>query len=250
MELEKGSSFTQIPWQIYRPNAILQELYSGDYKLDESDNTYIKYYEINDKKAKGVSCFVPLETPHNVPSERLNGPEIPYYFLPEGSYLSEGLALIYTHRMKLRFPSGDQGGLHFVIAPTKRMKKEQYEQTVKELDWQLCTIKVSAEMDELISRDDDLEGVEDFRMNELYWLMEIWHAQATNAMDRLHANDIHTWISLDKPSFQDLILHEARAYIVFSILARMNSSIPVTHVTELMYLGDILGELDAFEWKK
>ncbi|CAG8744584.1 5590_t:CDS:2, partial [Racocetra fulgida] len=193
-ELKRGSSFTQIPWQTHRPNAILQELYGGDYKLDESDNTYIKYYEINDKKAKGVSCFVPLETPHNVPSERLNGSEIPRYFLPEGLYLPEG------------FPSGDQGGLHFVIAPTKRMKKEQYEQTVKELDWQLCTIKASAEMNELISRDDDLE---------------------------------------------DLLQHEPRAYIVFSILARMNSNIPTTHVTELIYLGDILGELeDAFKWKK
>ncbi|CAG8777442.1 18062_t:CDS:2, partial [Dentiscutata erythropus] len=176
-----------------------------DYKLNESDNTYIKHYEINNKKAKGVSCFVPLETLHNVSSERLNNLEIPYYFLPEGLDLLKGLALIYTHCIKLRFPSGDQGGLHFVIAPTMHIKKEQYIQTVKELDWQLCMIKASVEMDELISHDDDLEGVEDFRMNELYWLMEIWHTQTTNAMDHLHANDIHTWILLDKPSFQDLL---------------------------------------------
>lgn len=69
-------------------------------------------------------------------------------------------------------------------------------------------------------------------------------------MDRLHANDIHIWIALDKPSFQDLIQHESRAYIVFSVLTRMNARTPVSHVTELTYLDDILGELeDAFEWK-
>ena len=177
--------------------------------------------------------------------------EVPCYFLPEETFLSEGLALFYTHKMKLRFPEGIQTGLHFVIAPTRCMTKEDYEQAVKDLSWQLCTIKASAEMKELISHDDDLEGVEDFRMSELYWLMEIWHTQTVNAMDRIHANDIHTWIALDKPSFQDLLQHEPRAYIVFSSLVRMNSSLPASHITELIYLGDILGELnDVFGWKK
>ncbi|CAG8632630.1 11468_t:CDS:1, partial [Paraglomus brasilianum] len=74
------------------------------------------------------------------------------------AFLSEGLALFYTHKMKLRFPEGIQTGLHFVIAPTRCMTKEDYEQAVKDLSWQLCTIKASAEMKELISHDDDLEG--------------------------------------------------------------------------------------------
>ena len=240
-ELVSGTSFTQAPWLTHRPDAMLQELHRGDYKLDNLDNRYIKHYKVNDKNAKGVSCFVPLETPHNVPNERLNMMEVPCYFLPEETFLSEGLALFYTHKMKLRFPEGIQTGLHFVIAPTRRMTKEDYEQAVKDLSWQLCTIKASAEMKELISHDDDLEGVEDFRMNELYWLMEIWHMQTVNAMDCIHANDIHTWIALDKPSFQDLLQHKPRAYIAFSFLVHVNSSLPASHVTELIYLGDIFG---------
>ncbi|PKK67942.1 hypothetical protein RhiirC2_751026 [Rhizophagus irregularis] len=152
--------------------------------------------------------------------------------------------------MKLRFPSDVQGALHFIIAPTISMTKENYEQLIRNLDWQICNLKASAEMNELISLDDDLDGVEDFRMKELYWLMEIWYMQTTYAMDRLHANDIHTWIALDKPSFDDLIQHESRAYIVFSALSCMNARTPASHVTELTYLGDILGELeDAFGWK-
>src|SRR4051812_17833712 len=213
MEMEepaRGATFTQVPWDIHRPDALLQELYSGDYKLDKTDNRYIEHYKVNDKRAKGVSCFVPLESPRNLLNEKLSKEQYSCYFLPEGTSLFEGLALIYTHKMKLRFPSGIQTGLHFVIAPTKHMKKEIYEQATKDLGWQLCTIKASAETIELISFDDDLDNVEDFQMNELYWLMEIWHMQTTYAMDRLHANDIHTWIALDKPSFQDLIQHESR----------------------------------------
>ncbi|CAG8465617.1 3197_t:CDS:2, partial [Diversispora eburnea] len=49
-------------------------------------------------------------------------------------------------------------------------------------------------------------------MTELYWLIEIWYKKATNDMDRLYANNIHTWIALDKPSFQDLLQHEPRAF--------------------------------------
>ncbi|GBB83938.1 hypothetical protein RclHR1_01060002 [Rhizophagus clarus] len=248
-DLVRGSTFTQVPRQTHRVDAMFQELYRGDYRLDK-DRRYLQSYNAGDKKAKGVSCFVPLEIPHNVPSENHSKKEIPCYFLPEGVSLSEGLALFYTHKMKLRFPSGEQTALHFVIAPTMRMTKEDYEQSVKSLNWQICTVKASAEMIDLVSHDDDLDGIEDFRMNEVYWLMEIWHEQTMCTMDRLHANDIHTWIALDKPSFQDLIMHEPRGYIVFSALARLNAITPTSHVTELTYLGDILGELeDNFGWK-
>jgi len=121
--------------------------------------------------------------------------EVPCYFLPEETFLSEGLALFYTHKIKLRFPEGIQTGLHFVIiiAPTRRMTKEDYEQAIKDLSWQLCTIKASAEMKELISHDDDLEGVEDFRMNELYWLMEIWHI-ADSKCNGLHSCQRHSYM--------------------------------------------------------
>ncbi|RIA82482.1 hypothetical protein C1645_835308 [Glomus cerebriforme] len=248
-DLAKGSTYTQVPWQTHCPNAMLQELYWENCRLNK-DSRYLKSYNVGDRKAKGVSCFVLLEVLHNVPNERLNKREISCYFLPEGTCLSEGLALIYTYKMKLRFPSGEQTGFHFVIAPTIRMTKENCEQLIRGLNWQICTIKASAEMIELVSRDDDLDGIEDFRMNEVYWLMEIWHEQTTCTMDQLHANDIHTWIVLDKPSFQDLIMHEPRAYIVFSALAYLNARTPTSHVTELTYLGNILGELeDNFGWK-
>jgi len=98
------------------------------------------------------------------------------------------------------------------------MIKENYEQEIRDLDWQLCTIKASAEINELISLDDDLDGVEDFRC------IGLWKS----VMDRLHVNDIHTWIVLDKPSFQDLIQHEPHAYILFSALARMNYNAYIT----------------------
>ncbi|CAB4482672.1 hypothetical protein RhiirA1_473797 [Rhizophagus irregularis] len=249
-EPEKGSTYTQVSWDVHRPNAMLQEICRLDYKLDNTRPGYLIYYNINDKNAKGVSCFVPLRRPHNTPNKSLSNENIHCYFIPQGTSLPEGLALFYTHKMKLRFPSDVQGALHFVIAPTISMTKENYEQLIRNLDWQICNLKASAEMNELISLDDDLDGVEDFRMKELYWLMEIWYMQTTYAMDRLHANDIHTWIALDKPSFDDLIQHESRAYIVFSALSCMNARTPASHVTELTYLSDILGELeDAFGWK-
>lgn len=81
-ELVSGTSFTQAPWLTHRPDAMLQELHRGDYKLDNLDNRYIKHYKVNDKNAKSVSCFVTLETLHNVPNERLNKMEVPCYFLP------------------------------------------------------------------------------------------------------------------------------------------------------------------------
>ena len=247
--LKRGSTYTQVSWQVHRPDAMHQEYYRGDYRLDK-DGRHLKSYNANDTSAKGVSCFVPLEFPHNVPNEGLGKKEITCYFLPEGTSLLEGLALFYTHKMRLRFPSGEQTALHFVIAPTMRMKKENYEQAIRSLNWQVCSIKASEEVIELVSHDDDLDGIEGFRMNEVYWLMEIWHEQTTCTMDRLHANDIHTWIALEKPSFQDLVMHEPRAYIVFSALARMNARTPTSHVRELTYRDDILGCLeDSFGWK-
>ena len=69
---------------------------------------------------------MPLNIPHNVLIRSLNDQEISCYFLPERMPLAEGLALIYTYMMKFRFPSGIQKGLHFVIASTVRMTKENY----------------------------------------------------------------------------------------------------------------------------
>ncbi|GBC06306.1 hypothetical protein RclHR1_06760001 [Rhizophagus clarus] len=99
-------------------------------------------------------------------------------------------------------------------------------------------------MIELVSYDNDLDGIEDFRMNEIYWLMKIWYEQTICIIDQPHANDIHTWIALDKPSFQDLIMHESHAYIVFSALTCLNARTSTSHITELTYLGDILGKFE------
>jgi len=100
-DLVIGSTFTQVPRQTHRPNAMLQELYRGDYKLEE-DGRHLISYNAGDKKAKEVSCFVPSEVPQNVPNEFHGKKETPCYFLPEGTHLSEGLALFYTHNMRLR----------------------------------------------------------------------------------------------------------------------------------------------------
>ncbi|PKY40166.1 hypothetical protein RhiirA4_394360 [Rhizophagus irregularis] len=66
-------------------------------------------------------------------------------------------------------------------------------------------------------------------------------------MDRLQANEIHTWISLDKPTFQDLICDEDRSFYVFSMLDQLKTE----SVTLETYRADILGELeDRFMWKE
>ncbi|RIA87939.1 hypothetical protein C1645_776161 [Glomus cerebriforme] len=254
-EPKKYCPYSKVYWPIHRPNVMLGNLNYGDYELDKSDKNYIKHFSVNSKeatkKAKGVSCFVPFDTPHNVPNEKLSNPNIPCYFIAENTDIPEGLVLIYTHKMKLRYPSATQSGYHFIIAPTVRMSRDEYIQVIRDLEWFPCDIKASAEMVELVSSDDDLDGVDDFQMAELYWLMEIWYKQATDVMDCIHAIDIHTWIALDKPSLQDLLQdNEYRAYIVFSALSRMKAITPVTNVTELMYQGDILGELeDAYGWR-
>src|SRR6266540_5062527 len=106
---------------------MLQEFYRGDYRLDKNGR-HLKSYYSDDKNVKRVFCFffMPLEVPHNIPNKKLSKKDILYYFLPEGICFSEGLALFYTHNMKLQFPSGEQIGLYFIIAPIMRMTKENY----------------------------------------------------------------------------------------------------------------------------
>ncbi|CAI2191819.1 7794_t:CDS:2, partial [Funneliformis geosporum] len=116
------------------------------------------------------------ETPYNLPNKKLSKEQYSYYFLPEGTTLSEGLALIYTHKMILRFLSGIQAG----------------------------------------------------------WCKRLPNERAVLAYGNLAYADNQ----------------ESRAYIVFSALAHMNARMPVSHVIELTYLGNILGKLkDAFGWK-
>lgn len=45
-ELVRGATFTQVPWDIHCPDALLQELFSGDYKVDKTDYRYIEYYKL------------------------------------------------------------------------------------------------------------------------------------------------------------------------------------------------------------
>lgn len=55
------------------------------------------------------------------------------------------------------------------------MAKDEYIQAVKDLDWQVCKIKAAAYPDPLVRAKDDLKGVKDFWMIELYWLRIIHH---------------------------------------------------------------------------
>jgi hypothetical protein len=133
-------------------------------------------------------------------------------------------------------------GWHFAIVPTKLMTKDEYIDAVKELDWQICEIKAYADSDELVRDSDDMTGVKDFQIVELYRLMFIWYTQTVVYMDHLYANDIHTWIALESPSLMELLQDKTRARIVFSALARMNTEDSVTLET---YKSDILNELEA-----
>jgi hypothetical protein len=56
-------------------------------------------------------------------------------------------------------------------------------------------------------------------------------------MDRLQANEIHTWISLDKPTFQDLLHDEDRSFYIFSMLIQLKPK-------SVTYCADILGVLE------
>jgi hypothetical protein len=122
----------------------------------------------------------------------------------------------------------------------------EYGNAKKNLDWNLCEIRASAESKELVHKDDDLNGVRDFLITEIYLLIELWYKQTTDAMERLYANDIHTWIASKKPTVKELIRDKPRANVIFHALSRLNA----TSVTQKTYKYDILGELrDAFGWK-
>jgi len=116
-----GEKYIKLHWPLHRINALSQEPLKADYKLDEYN--IMKFYPIenNYRLVPGCSSFVPLSSRHNVPSQRLLGPESPCYFLSPGTVLPEGLAIVYTKEMKNRFPSGLQHSWHFNIFPTRSM---------------------------------------------------------------------------------------------------------------------------------
>lgn len=137
--------FSRAQWPIHRNNAKLEEpRLCQDYDIEDGD--YIKYFpsdEIEIGKVMGASCFVPLGEPnHNSPVSK----RAPCYFLPKGTPLPDGLALVFTHIMVLRFPKHNNKkkklGWHFSIVPTKRMTKYDYIHAVKELDWHIQYVKL------------------------------------------------------------------------------------------------------------
>ncbi|CAB4467002.1 uncharacterized protein OCT59_014126 [Rhizophagus irregularis] len=243
---EVGEKYTILHWPLHRINALSQGPLKGEYKLDENN---VKFYQTTKDGfvVPGCSSFVPLNSRHNVPSRRLLGPESPCYFLSPGTVLPDGLAIVYTKKMKTRFPSDLQHLWHFNIFPTRSMTLHEYSNMIKNLDWKPCNIKVGASPDKLVSKNDDIDGLKSIEILGLYFLMSLWYDQATNSMDRLQANEIHTWISLDKPTFQDLICDEDRSFYVFSMLDQLKTE----SVTLETYCADILGELeDRFMWKE
>jgi hypothetical protein len=210
-ELTKGMRFIQIPWEAHRINVLHQGLLPQDYKLDKLDERYIMYYPEEVTCNKDIRGVVPLNTPHNIPAQ--SHEKLSCFFLSENTQLPSELIFIYTHKMSFRFPSGRcQNALHFLITHTRRMTKEDYEQAVKNLNWNVCEMKAFAEMNELVSLDEDLDYVEDFRMLELYWLMEDFYENKANLyMDRLNMIDVTTWIAQTKPKFDDLLNQEFRS---------------------------------------
>ncbi|CAB4446273.1 unnamed protein product [Rhizophagus irregularis] len=187
----------------------------SDYYIDNEN--FLKYFKFDEIDPYGVSCFVPLGNPphNNSISKRKN-----CFVIPKGTYLLNGLILVFTNFMKLRFPSGVQDAWHFVIAPTERMTLTSYTGAIRNIDWELCEIKAN----------------------------EIWYTQTDDEIDRLLANDIHTWISIKKPNFNDLINNKQRARTAFSAMARLDADESVTLET---YKYTILGDLeDLFGWKE
>jgi hypothetical protein len=237
---ERGAKYTKLHWPFYRINALSQEPLRGDYRLVGNN---VKFYPIenNGRVVPGCSGFVPLNSRHNVPSQRLLGPEFPCYFLSPGTVLPDGLAIVYTKKMENRWPSGLQYSWHFNIFPTRSMTLPEYSNMIKNLDWKLCNIKAAASPDKLVSENDDINDLESIEILGLYFLMELWYEQANNSMDRLQANEFHTWISLHKPTFQDLICDEDRSFYVFSALNQLKPE----SLTLEIYRDDILRELGS-----
>ncbi|CAB4475443.1 uncharacterized protein OCT59_018410 [Rhizophagus irregularis] len=239
-----GMAFIEAKWTFHRLDAINARPKMGvDYYVDNEN--FLKYFKFDEINPNGISCFVPLgNPPHNNPISKRKD----CFVIPKGTYLPNGLILVFTNFMKLRFPSGIQDAWHFVIAPTERMTLTSYTDAIRNIDWELCEIKANGELKKLIHEDDDLRGVKDFRINMLYWLIEIWYTQTDDEIDRLLANDIHTWISIKKPNFNDLINDKQRARTAFSAMARLDADESVTLET---YKYTILGDLeDLFGWKE
>ncbi|POG57927.1 hypothetical protein GLOIN_2v1886220 [Rhizophagus irregularis DAOM 181602=DAOM 197198] len=237
----KGKLLTKTPCPIHRLGDTTEEIRHVDYEL--VDGNFVRHYIHDDINPIGVSCFTPLgEPPHKNPISD----QIDCYFLPKDTLLPQGLAIIFTHKTRLRFPTCCQKGWHFCIVPTMQMTLAEYGDAIKNLNWNLCEIKANAELKELVHKDDDLRGVRDFLITEIYLLIELWYKQTTDAMERLYANDIHTWIALKKPTLKELIRDKPRAYIIFHAISYLNA----TSVTQKTYKYDILGVLrDAFGWK-
>ncbi|RIA98051.1 hypothetical protein C1645_813277 [Glomus cerebriforme] len=239
--------------QIENSNLAMEQHFSppfGTGPPSRVDN-YVKPYPLEDDRERippGVSCFVPLSKPHNVPSERLHGPESPCYYLPPESTLPDGLALVFTNTMQLRFPSGVQEAWHFHMFPTRAMTIQEFSQMIKNINWFPCNVKANAVPDELVNGDDDIDHLKDMEIIGLYLLMVLWYdEQATDAIDRLLANEIHTWISMKTPSLQDLLCDESRSLYIFSALSRIETQ----SVTLETYRAIILDHLeDKFGWNE
>ncbi|GBC04575.1 hypothetical protein RclHR1_05750007 [Rhizophagus clarus] len=214
-----GMLLTRTPCLIHRLGTTTKELRDEDYELVEEK--FLRHYIYDDINSIGALCFTPLGySPHKSPIS-----DLITAILSSRILFSQGLAIVYDHKMKLRFPSCCQKGWHFCLVPTKQM--------------------ASAESKELVHKHDDLNGVRDFLITEIYLFIELWYKQP-DAMERLYANDIHTWIASKKPTFKELIRDKPRAYVIFHVLSRLNT----TSVTQKTYKYDILGELkDAFGWK-
>jgi hypothetical protein len=238
-----GTTFITTRWTLHCLDAINAEPKAVDYDFDNEN--YLKYFKFDEIHPCGISCFVLLgDPPHNNPISKKKN----CFIIAKGTTLPNGLILVFTNFMKLRYPSGIQNAWHFVIVPTERMTLISYTEAIRNLNWRLCEIKTNSELEKMIRQDNDLKGVKDFRMNMLYWLIEIWYTQTDDDLDHLLANDIHTWISIKKPNFNDLINNKQRARTAFSAMARLNTDKSVTQET---YKYTILGDLeDFFGWKE
>ena len=133
---------------------------------------------------------------------------------------------------------------HFNVFPIKTgMTRAQFETDMQDRDW---TPTGGAEPKNLITHDDDLDDIDDYRLHEIYRIIEFWYNKTSDSMQKILADDIITVIATTKPSFEDFIQDEPRIRIVFAV-AKYLLTLKDLQSTAKIHCMDIYGNLRYLE---
>eukprot|EP00743_Colponemidia_sp_Colp-15_P001227 GILK01001348.1.p1 GENE.GILK01001348.1~~GILK01001348.1.p1 ORF type:complete len:484 (-),score=51.75 GILK01001348.1:221-1612(-) len=242
-----GKTFPYPRWPIHRLDKDAS-LKITDFDLE--DDGSLKYYDVVPAQLpKGVSCFIPLEQPHLTVMSVSSTTSC--HFILKDAKLSDGLSLYATHQYRMRFRNDEeqpqaqtQMGWHCLIFPIQTFANvDEFAAAVLACPWNVCSIRArGSAKDKFFKEDEDLNNVDDFRVCEIYRMMESAYETLTNANIRVNINDICAWIAHAKPRFEDLS-HPTNAYRAWFIFTTLLQMYP-TSTTELTYLYDLF---DHFE---